>query len=202
MPAACVDMSHLAKYANRNSPPANANTTGCRGKTVKGTDGELYTSKRRIDGVHTWRKQTSTSRRSAPRSSRALTTYRTRTVRRRRTPARRAVRVRIVPARRTRTRTRVVAVRYRVEPWIELAAANLVLRNLRAVRAGRRPAGSAALRNARAAVQADIARRARAAVARNRGRNPVRPGVRPSAAEHEAIRRRAEAFINNRRNTV
>src|SRR6476646_7743368 len=62
MPA-CKDLSHLAKYANRNTPPSNANSVGCRGKTVEGNDGNLYKSVRRSDNIYTWRKvQESSSR--------------------------------------------------------------------------------------------------------------------------------------------
>lgn len=53
----CEDLSHLAKYRNRNSPPANANSPGCRRKTAYGNDGDLYTSTRRVDGIYYWKKE-------------------------------------------------------------------------------------------------------------------------------------------------
>ena len=54
MPA-CIDLSHLAKYRNRNSPPCNANSRGCRGIIAYGNDGNLYKSTRRVDGIYTWK---------------------------------------------------------------------------------------------------------------------------------------------------
>lgn len=51
----CEDLSHLAKYRNRNSPPASGNSPGCRGIIAYGNDGNLYKSTRRVDGIYAWK---------------------------------------------------------------------------------------------------------------------------------------------------
>ena len=100
----CKDLSHIPKYANRKSPPADANATGCRGVTAVGNDGKDYKSTRQKNGKYVWKKVTALSglqivsyggRKAAPkrRVVRALQTYTpvTRVVRA--TPMTRIVRV-------------------------------------------------------------------------------------------------------------
>ena len=55
----CEDLSHIAKYKNRKSPPGNANSPGCRGVVAQGNDKKFYQSVRRSDGIYTWKKITS-----------------------------------------------------------------------------------------------------------------------------------------------
>lgn len=52
----CEDLSNQAKFRNRNSPPANSNSPGCRGVITRGNDGQLYQSVNRKNNVHTWKK--------------------------------------------------------------------------------------------------------------------------------------------------
>lgn len=58
----CIDLSHIAKYKNRNSPSANSNWGGCRGIITLGNDGRLYKSVNRSNNVHTWQLLCSKSR--------------------------------------------------------------------------------------------------------------------------------------------
>jgi hypothetical protein len=52
----CEDLSHQAKFRNRDSPAANSNSPGCRGIITYGQDGQLYQSVNRKNNVHTWKK--------------------------------------------------------------------------------------------------------------------------------------------------
>lgn len=56
MPSFCEDLSHIAKYRNRNSPPADASARGCRGKIAVGNNGSEYMSVKRKDGIYVWKK--------------------------------------------------------------------------------------------------------------------------------------------------
>lgn len=50
----CTDLSHLKKYASRNSPPFPANQ--CKGQRKRGNDGTFYTSVSASNGVYRWQK--------------------------------------------------------------------------------------------------------------------------------------------------
>jgi len=49
----CVDLSHLAKYRNRPSPPYPANF--CRHQKKRGNDGRMWRSTRNSNGVFSWK---------------------------------------------------------------------------------------------------------------------------------------------------
>ena len=51
----CPDKSHLKKYKSRPSPPRPANDVGCRGETMVGGDGQLYTSVANSRGIYAWK---------------------------------------------------------------------------------------------------------------------------------------------------
>lgn len=50
----CTDLSRIAKYKNRPSPPYPANE--CGGKTFIGNDGKLWQSIANVRGIYTWRR--------------------------------------------------------------------------------------------------------------------------------------------------
>ena len=66
----CSNLSHLKKYATRNSPPFPANE--CRGSKKRGNDGTFYVSVVASNGVYRWQKvnkspvKQSTSKRKSP----------------------------------------------------------------------------------------------------------------------------------------
>lgn len=51
----CRDKSHIKKYNTRTSPPYPANE--CKGRSMKGNDGEIYVSKANKNGVYRWVKK-------------------------------------------------------------------------------------------------------------------------------------------------
>ena len=50
------DISTLAKYVHRPSPPRPANNVECRGRVFLGNDGELWRSEDDSNGVYRWKK--------------------------------------------------------------------------------------------------------------------------------------------------
>lgn len=58
----CEDLSHIARYRNRDSPSANSNARGCKGIITLGNDGQIYQSVNRSNNVHTWQKLCTASR--------------------------------------------------------------------------------------------------------------------------------------------
>lgn len=163
----CVDLSHIRKYAERDSPPANANTRGCRGKVVLGNDGRPYESFRRTDGIYTWR------------------LYDVRSPSRvRRSPAR---------PRRSPARPRRTVTTYTVH-HLDYYTAMALLRELEDLRRGRATpaARRTGIRAAAARERAAIAQRAENFVRNMRPRNaPANPPVN----ERKAIRDRARDYM-------
>lgn len=50
----CQDLSHLKKYKKRPSPARSAQA--CIGKTMRGNDGKMWTSKKDLNGIARWKR--------------------------------------------------------------------------------------------------------------------------------------------------
>ena len=51
----CIQQT-LKKYATRPGPPYEANNPACRGKTMRGNDGNAYESKPNVNSIYSWRR--------------------------------------------------------------------------------------------------------------------------------------------------
>ena len=72
----CTNLSHLKKYALRDSPPFPANQ--CKGHLKRGNDGTYFKSVRAINGVYRWQRVSSlTAKKTAKRSPKKKTAKKT-----------------------------------------------------------------------------------------------------------------------------
>jgi hypothetical protein len=172
MPTFCEDLSHIAKYAKRDSPPANANSRGCRGKIAIGNDNLEYMSVRRKDGIHTWKKvDTGFSVSVSPRKRkrRSLSTRSPKFV------------IRRSPSPRRRRRSAVIS------PWIFFERPRYIPYSVprRASSPTRHARPSPSQRQA-------IARRAEEYIRRNSPRRASSPLQRARDAAADAVKRRSD----------